>query len=347
VSLLAEVPLIAPYGGVGHVGVLTTDRQILRLDGAPWLWAGCSAFPLCDLFRQGRVSEVDAFINAYPGVRVLRVWDYVGPGWGSAAWNAAPANVWVDFLGYVRPRGVFVSRTALTDADPARIEPAIRTIEAITAAGCDNVIHEGGNEPNTHKEIQTHELIPAMQASGMLWGTGDYENSAYFRGNLGRYHPGRSVDFARRAHDAYEYYHGGGPNSPSEPACNFACWINDEPAKLQDVPRDWAAWWSHIVASLLFGPGFTMHSETGKFGKAPTEEERTLWEFVVKALELIAPDAALGAYRRIDAEHEPGQTALGRTYVIGNYMVRCQQRGTTAPEPGWRPLDDVGVLFTR
>lgn len=347
VSVEIYRPRLYSIGGARHIGVLTVDRQILRLDGVPWFGVGCSAFPLCHMFEQGRIAEVDQFIAAYPGVRVLRVWDYVGSGWGSNAWNASPASVWVDFLGYCRDRGLFVSRTALTDDDPARIDPAKRTIDAITAAKCDNVLHEAGNEPNTNKEIQTHELIGVMQASGLLWGTGDYENSAYFRGNVGRYHPGRTVDFARRAHDAYEYFNGGGPNSPSEPACKFACWWNDEPAKIQDVPRDWTAWRSHIAASFLFGPGFTMHSETGKLGQLPTPDERTLWGIVQEVVTLIAADAALGAYRRIPAEKEPGQTALGRTYVIGNYLVRCQQSGTSAPEPGWRPLDNVGVLFTR
>jgi hypothetical protein len=328
------------------IGALTVDRQIFRMDGQPWQWLGCSAFPLCHLFEQGRLSEVDAFIDAYPGVRVLRVWDYVGPGWGADAWNASPADVWIAFLAYVRQRGLFVSRTALTDDDPKRIEPAKRTIEAITAAGCDNVMHEAGNEPNTHKEIQTQELIGVMKASGRLWSTGDYENSQYWRGTHGLYHPARTNDFARRAHDAYEYFHGGGPNSPSEPACPVP-WVNDEPAKLQDVPRDPAAWRSHVAASLLFGSGFTMHSDTGKFCRLPTADEQALWVIAVEVLWQITPDAALGAYRRIPAEKEPGQTPEGRTYVVGNYMVRCQQKNTGAPEPGWTALDDVSVLFKK
>ncbi|HXD20132.1 MAG TPA: hypothetical protein VN654_24120 [Vicinamibacterales bacterium] len=343
----AALLLMAGVAGAGgHVGVLTTDRQIFRRDGEPWLWLGCSQFPLCSIFEHQGPAAVDRILDAYPGLRVPRVWDYVGSGWGARAWNASPVSCWIDFLGYLRDRGLYCNRTALTDDDPARLEPAKRTIEAITAAGCDNVLHECGNEPETHKAIDTHALIGVMQASGRLWSTGNYENSHHWRGTHGLYHPARTTDFARRAHDAVEYFHGGGPNNPDEPACRVP-WVNDEPAKLQDVPRDWVAWRSHIAASFLFGSGFTMHSETGKFGELPTDDERTLWSLALEVLGQIAPDAALGAYRRIDAEHEPGQTALGRTYVIGNYMVRCQQRGTASPEAGWRPLDDVGVLFTR
>lgn len=328
------------------LGTLTVDRQIFRLDGEPWQWLGCSAFPLCHVYETQGPAAVDAFIDAYPGVRVLRVWDYVGSGWGANAWDSSPADVWIAFVRHCNARGVFVEVTLLTDDDTARIEPAKRLCEALSAQPDLAFVLEGGNEPNTHKSINTHALIYVMQLSGRLWSTGDYEYSVYWRGTHGTFHPARTNDFARRAHDAYEYFHGGGPNNEHEPATGVA-WVNDEPAKLADVPRDWAAWRSHIAASLLFGSGITIHTETGKFCRLPTDDERQQWALAVEVLGLIAPDAALGAYRRIPAEHEPGQTAEGRTYVVGNYMVRCQQKNTGAPEPGWTALDNDGVLFRR
>ncbi len=355
-------PKVRPYGGgsTPGLGTLTVDRQILRLDGAPWQWLGVSFFKGCKLFEQGGAAAVDPFIDAYPGARVFRIWDYTpAKDWGAEAWEPSPPDVWIAFLAHMASRGKFVSRTALTDEDPARIDPAKRTIESLTAAGCKNLLHEAGNEPNTHKGpdgINTHALIDVMQASGLLWSTGDYENSQYWRGTHGNYHPARTNDFARRAHDAFDYFHGGGPNHESEPATHVS-WINDEPAKLQDVPRPpadapissmaWAAWRSHFAASLMFGGGFTDHTETGKYGKLPTADEQKQWALAIEVASLIAADAALGPYRRLDAEDEPGQTEDGRTYVIGNYMVRCQQSGVECPEPGWTPLDNVGVLFTR
>jgi hypothetical protein len=325
---------------------LSTSGPIFLAGGAPWTWFGVSAFPLCDMFGKGGRAAIDPFIDAYPGANVFRVWDYVP--WAERGWNVSPANVWIDFLGYMRVRGLLVERTALTDDDPRRIEPAIRTIEAITAAGCDNVLHEGGNEPETHKETRTHDLIPVMQASGRPWTTGDYENSQYWRGTYGVYHPARTTDFARRAHDAYEYYRGGGPNSNTEPACRVP-WVNDEPGKIQDVGADRAAWIAHAAASILLGAGITFHSETGKFGDLPTADERAVFQIVRDTLALIPSDAALGPYRRIDAAGEgAGQNGdQGRTYVVGNFMVRCQQLGTKCPEAGWAPLDDVGVLWRR
>ena len=338
-----------PVAGGTTIGTLTTYQKILCLNGDPWQWLGATFFNACDLFRQGRTGEINAFLDAYPGCRVFRVWDYVGGvGWETTGWEPAPFEVWVEFLQFMRERGVFINRTALTSDDPARIEPAKRSIKDITAAGSDNVLHEAGNEPNTHKEINTHALIPVMQSSGRLWCTGDYENSAYWRGSHGLYHPARTSDFARRAHDALEYWQGGGPNSPSEPACQVP-WINDEPAKLSDIPQDappsfWTAWRSHIAASFLFGPGITIHTTTGKTGQLPTADERRLWALAVEVMSQIKPTAPLGAYRRIV---EPGQWADARTYVIGDYMVRCQQQGTTAPESGWTPLDNEGVLWKR
>lgn len=326
--------------------MLTVDRQIFRLDGEPWLWLGVTAFPLCHLFETQGPAAVDAFIDAYPGVRVLRVWDYVGPGWGADAWDSSPADVWIAFVRHCNARGVFVEVTLLTDDDHNRIGPARMLLNALKAAGDLAMIVETANEPRTHKDINTAALMDDVLASGFLCSSGDYEDSRRWYGTHGTFHPARTNDFARRAHDAYEYFHGGGPNEPSEPATGVA-WVNDEPAKLADVPRDWAAWRSHIAASFVFCPGITIHNETGKFGQLPTDDERRLWALALEVMGQIAPDAALGAYRRIPAEHEPGQTAEGRTYVVGNYMVRCQQKNTGAPEPGWTPLDADGVLFRR
>lgn len=347
---------LRPYrvgGSAPPLGTLSTDQQIFRMDGRPWQWLGATAFNLCDLFRQGRVAEAEAFVAAYPGCRVFRVWDYAGgQGWEGNSWEPAPFEVWIEFLLWMEQRGKLVSRTALTSDDASRLEAAKRSIEGITAAGSRNVLHEAGNEPNTHKSINTHYLIPAMQASGRLWSTGDYENSAYWRGTHGLFHPARTRDFARRAHDGEEYYNGGGPNSPSEPACRVP-WVNDEPAKLEDIPRDappdfWAAWRSHIAASFLMCAGITVHTTTGKLCKLPTPDEQRLWALAQEVMMQIDPAAPLGGYRRVLPEHEPGQTPEGRTYVIGErYMVRCQQRKTGSPEPGWRSLDGDDVLFTR
>jgi len=333
-----------PSGGdAPAIGVLTTDRQIFRMDGQPWQWLGCSAFPLCHVFEtQG--AAVDRFIDAYPGVRVLRVWDYVGSGWGANAWNSSPPDVWVAFVEHFNSRGILEECTLLTDDDPHRIEPAKRLCDAFKGKPLGLVL-ETGNEPQTHKDINTAALKGAVMGAGFLCSSGDYEDSHRWYGTFGTYHPARTNDFARRAHDAFEYFHGGGPNHPSEPSCPVP-WVNDEPGKIQDVPRDWAAWRSHIAASLLFGSGFTLHSETGKFGQLPTADEQHLWTIALDVLGQIAPDAALGAYRRI-VEGPGAQTPEGRTYVVGNYMVRCQQNGTTCPEAGWTALDSDGVLWRR
>jgi hypothetical protein len=326
-------------------GQLSTSGRIFLEAGQPWRWKGVSAFKLCELFRQGRLGEIDAILADFAGYTVLRVWDYVT--WPGTGWESPGADVWVAFLGYVRARGWRVEITLLTDDDPARIEPAIRLVGALAVAGVEALI-EIGNEPRTHKQIRTSALVPVLETSRFLYTSGDYEDSRNWRGRYGVAHTARTPDYARRAHDLMEYFNGGGPNDPGEPACR-APWVADEPAKLQDVPgsiedkvRGWRAYFG---ACSLLGAGATFHHEGGKFGQRPTDDDRRLATAALEGLNAFPADAPLGGYQRLD---EPNAPESGRTYVIGGrYMVRCQQNGTAAPEAGWRALDDAGVLWTR
>jgi hypothetical protein len=92
------------------------------------------------------------------------------------------------------------------------------------------------------------------------------------------------------------------------------------------------------------GGGGLVHLETNKYGQRPTDQERPCIAAALEGLSAFPADAPLGSYRRIV---EPGQSQDARTYVVGNCMVRCQQLGTAAPEPGWRPLDPDGILWMR
>jgi hypothetical protein len=333
------------YGGGSSTGLgeLTNDQQIFRKDGEPWVWLGFSFFKAAELARLEEWGLIDDILGDYEGLEVPRVWDYVD--WDKTGWNSPGIDVWLRLIDHFEKRGRFTSITALTSDNQERINPAIQLINEITAAGFKYVIWEGGNEPNTNKSINTHALIPAMQASGRPWCTGDYENSAYWKGTHGRYHPARTYDFSRRAHDAEEYYSGGGPNSQSEPACKVP-WVNDEPGKIQDVGKDWRAWLAHYVASRLMGAGITVHTETGKLGQRPTSDEHTLIDIARYSRSVWPADAANGGYRRVT---EPGQPDYARTYVIGEkYMVRCQQPETPfIAEDGWISIENSLVLYQK
>jgi hypothetical protein len=327
---------IRPYGAP-PIGRLTSQGPIWLSDGQPWRWAGVSAFKLCDRFRRG--EDIDPFLAAYQGFNLLRVWDYTpASAWGAAAWDSAPPAVWSGFLAYVAARGWRVELTLLTDDDPARLAPAQQLVEALFDAQPTNLLLEAGNEPETHKAIDTAALRGTLEASGFPYVSGNYEDSDRWYGSYYVDHSARDSEWPRRAHNLLEFYAGDGPDKPTHPH-HVPC-VEDEPAKWQDVsfrPTDWRAYFG--VCALL-GAGGTFHSETGKLGQPPTTDEMALAAEALGALRAFPADAPLGPYRRIVDDSL-------RTYVVGNHMVRVRPTTRTAPESGWRMLDGDGILWSR
>lgn len=328
---------------------LTIDGKAYRLNGELWTYAGSTDFKMARLLADGVDVSPVVRQRKSAGANAVRLFDYVPvKDWGNTAWDSPSIADTVAAIRWLNAQGLFVELTLLTDDDPNRIPPAIRLIEAVSGLRL-GLRLEAGNEPNTHKSINTHALIPAMQASGYQWSTGDYENSAYWRGTFGTFHPARTFDFVRRAHDAYEYWNGGGPNSPSEPPCRVP-WDNDEPIRPDQCGFDRVALRAHGGATKQFCGGGTAHTESGKFSRLWTEPEESCVREFYRGLHAFpagiqnSPD-----YRRIvEPGNEPGgPREFARTYVVGNSMVRCQQVGTACPEPGWTSLDEDGILWTR
>lgn len=296
------------------------------------------------MFRQGQ--DIDGFLDDCAGYNVLRTFSYTpAADWKAEAWEFCPSDVFLRFLDAVGARGFFVEHVLLTDDDPARVGQARQLVADLKAARPDNLFAEIGNEPSVHKAINTRALKADLDASGFLYASGDYEDSRKWFGKYGTAHTARTDDWVRRAHDFVEYFHGGGPNDPGEPACRVP-WVADEPAKPQDVGgnkvRDFYA---YAAACSLFCAGATFHSESGKFCRRFTPEEQQLAKAFLDGLNVFPADAALGSYFRVTESPNPPE---GRTYIIGGkYMVRCQQPGTKAPEAGWTALDSLGVAFKR
>lgn len=276
---------------------------------------------------------------------MLRVFSYVpAKDWGDRAWDVQNPATILSFLDYVGSRGWFVEFVLLTDDDRARVDQAARIVDVLSAAKPRNVVCEIGNEPVTHKRIDTGALRSTLDRSGFLYSSGDYEDSARWFGKFLTCHTARTSDWPRRAHDLLEYHHGGGPNAPSDPAHKVPI-VADEPAKPTDVGGNRVLdFRAYFGACALLGGGATFHSETGKFAQLPTPDEALLAREALWALDAFPADAPKGGYRRIV---EPNQPQEARTYVVGNYAVRCQQIGAAFWEPGWKAIDAEGILWKR
>jgi len=339
---------------------LETSGPIFLQAGQPWRWRGVSAFGQLDRFARG--EDVSGFLEDFQGFNVLRVWTYVP--WHAKdgtfiGWNEPAPEVVLAFLERVARDGWYVEITLLTDDDTARIAYARHLVEVLAAARPPNVAIEIGNEPRTNgKAIDTRALQAVLDASGLLYSSGDYEDS---RRAFGRYlttHTARDDDWPRRAHDLLEWYAGGGPNDPSDPPHRVPI-VADEPPKLpQDVTGDREAdTLAYYGTVSLLGAGGTFHFEQGKYSALkivqvdgvervvptdgrPTAEEKKFAALTLAGLNAFPVDAPRGAYRR------PVERSL-RTYVVGNYMVRVRPETKDAPEAGWIGLDDLGVLWRK
>jgi hypothetical protein len=328
------------------VGRLTADGKVFRLDGTPWRYKGVTAFKLCELFARG--EDISGFLRDYDGFNVLRVFSYTpAADWGAQAWSPPTAGMVLAFLEVCAARGFWVEFVLLTDDDPAQIEPSRRLIDSLAAAQPANLLLEIGNEPITHKTIITESLHSACAASGFLYSSGDYEDSDRWFGTYYTCHTARTEDWPRRAHDLMEFYDGSGPDKPTVPH-HVPC-VADEPIRPDQAGYHVQDFRAYFGASSILGAGATYHCESGKFGEPPTDDEAFIAAVVLDALNAFPPDAPFGAYRRIvEPGNEPGgPTQDSRTYVVGNCMVRCQQMGTDAPEPGWTALDADGILWSR
>lgn len=322
---------------------LTDDGPTFRSGGEPWRWKGVSQFKLASQFEHGQIAEIDAILAAFKGYTVLRVWDYTNAadGWDgvnghATAWESTPADVWVKFLAYVGKQGFRVEITLLTDGNPDRIEPAKRLVAALVAANVTNVMLEAGNEPTTHKNINTAALRSTLEQSGFPYTSGDYEDVSRFYGTYGVVHTDRDSDWPRRAHDVLTFYSGdfGADRPAGWVGVPFVC---DEPGKHEDVgtdPRDWRA---YFATCALLGGGGTFHFKSALYGNPPTDLERSLASIALDAMNVFPADAAHGRYSR------PDDASL-RTYVVGGYAVRIRPTTPNGPFSG-TPLDGDGILW--
>jgi hypothetical protein len=317
---------------------LQPDGRIFRQAGKPWRWKGVSAFRLLDRFARG--ENIQPFLDAYRGFNLLRVWTYTPvKDWGASAWGWPTADAAVRFVRFCAARGFYVELTLLLGDDSADVQLARALLDALSREELPSLLIELANEPATHKNIDTSALKLDALISGFLFASGDYEESARAFGHYMVTHTARDPEWPRRAHDLMEYYAGGGPNSPSDPAHRKAI-VGDEPIRPDQAGYDVRDFLAYYATCSLLGAGATIHTESGKLANLPTEAEKPCIAAALAGLDAFPADAPLGAYRR------PVERSL-RTYVVGNGMVRIRPETLEAPEPGWTPLDAAGVLWRR
>ncbi len=332
---------------VTPIAALQIDGPIFRTEqGEPWRWQGVSAFALLDRFTKG--EDLQPFLDAYRGYNLLRVWLYVPrKEWGDRAWEPPPLATIRAFLARVARDRWYVELTLLTDDDPARLPWARQLVVDLSAANPPppNLFLEIGNEPTTHKQIDTGALRSVLESSPFLFSSGDYEESDRFFGRYLTAHTPRDAEWPRKAHDLLEYFIGGGPKTPADPAHRVPI-VADEPIRPDEAPGDLDAkqrdYYAYGATCALLGAGATFHAQTGKWAQLPTDEERVMAAALLAGLSAFPADARLGAYRRIDE----GRGSL-RTYGMGPYLVRIRPTTPEAPEPGWVARDPWGIAWSR
>jgi hypothetical protein len=332
--------LLSGSSSVTSVLPLTTDRRIFLAGGQPWRWKGVSAFPLCDRFARG--DNIDPFLDAFAGFNLLRVWDYVM--WPDTGWPSQPASVWKQFIAYVTARGFYVEMTALTDDDPARIEPAKRLITDL--AGTPGLLIEIGNEPRENgKHIDCEALRGVCESSGLPFASGLNEVDEPHFGTYLTDHSPRDSEWQRKGgHNLMEFYTGEGPASKHEPWPTPG--IEDEQMRPDQDGYHPEHYKAYFATCALYGAGATFHYDGGKFGRLPTADEARCAAAALEGLNF----CALTTPNDLPGPHtldEAGENSL-RTYQCGGFMVRVPPLATKdAPEPGWTPLDADGILWRR
>lgn len=332
-----SIVLLGAGAAIERPKPLGTDRRIFLAGGQPWRWKGVSAFPLCDRFARG--DNLAPFLRAFQGFNLLRVWDYVP--WPGTGWESQPPHVWLAFLDYVGARGFHVELTLLTDDNPARIAPAKALVNELAKHKPTNLVIEIGNEPRTHKHIDVEALWETCAASGFLFASGNNESDEVWFGKFLTAHTPRDGEWPRKAHDLKEYYDGGGPSAPTDPAHPVPC-VGDEPIRPDEAGYIATDYRAYFGVCAILGAGATFHFQGGKFGQLPTAQEAACAAAALEGLNAFPAGEPNQPYRRID---EHGQSL--RTYVVGQSMVRVRPLTATAPEPGWVALDAAGILWRR
>ena len=319
---------------------LVTDGKFFRRNNEIVRVKRFTSFKLLNLFEKG--NDIKPILNQFAGYNSARVFAYTPKkDWGDEAWDFPDKLATHEFMLMMGEAGFDVSLCLITDDDRAMIDKAKELISYLSVNPVSNLTLEAVNEPEVHEKIDPTELKNALTNSPYLYSSGIYLDNKKFYGKFWLRHSPRDSQWYRKGgHELMEAWDGGGPNFPDEPSLKMPG-IQDEPIKPNETGYDVKGFYEYAASCGLMGSGATFHCESGKFSRLLTQPEADCKDAFLIGLNMYPLDAANGAYRRID------ESETGRTYVVGNYAIRIHQPGTSFPESGWNPMDDIGVCWRR
>lgn len=350
-------PPVGPVLPVGSWGIHPTGKVFTLPDGSCTRVRGFTFFKGCDVWLRAGADHVRALLRQYDGFNWQRVFAYaLDPGWGSEAWDAPPASVMADYIRWVHDNfpGMQVELCLLTDDDPRRIAWAQGYVEVLADAKLPNLILEAGNEPFTHKRIDIEKMYSVLDNSDYLWASGAYEPEAQVEdkicGIFGNAHTPRTYDFARKAHELWDYYSGAGPDVPHNSGVGRP-WVADEPIRPDQIhdltlgtrPQQLMM---YAGTAALLGAGATFHHDAGKYCRPLQSYEQECKRAFLRGLTAFPADApVVGQYAGTLDEHSPLDAS--RSYPVGQWMSRVYQLNNPMPQ-GWQDVGGTdGILCRR
>lgn len=206
---------------------------------------------------------------------------------------------------------------------------------------------EAVNEPLTHDKTDPGLLKNTLSGSRYFWGSGIYEDLRKFFGKVGYYHHPRDDQWPRKAKDTIEAYNGGGPNFPDEPACKVP-WIHDELIRPDQAEFNELDFYCFGALATLCSTGATFHSESGKLGQLPSDDELRCYNALMDGMSVFPADAALGGYEHLrdleEVDKDGNPTTCLRVFRIGKYVTVIRPKSVKIPA-NWKALDDRKVCY--
>lgn len=244
-------------------------------------------------------------------------------------------------------RNFATSICLLTDDDANQVGKAKELLGYLEQFNFPGLLLEAVNEPLTHDKTDPSLLKNTLSGSRYLWGSGIYEDLRKFFGKIGYYHHPRDDQWPRKAKDTIEAYNGGGPNFPDEPACKVP-WIHDELIRPDQAGFNELDFYCFGALATICSAGATFHSESGKLGQLPSDDELRCYNALMDGMSVFPADAALGGYEHLrdleEVDKDGTPTTCLRVFRIGKYVTVIRPKSVKIPA-NWKSLDDRKVCY--
>lgn len=296
-----------------------------------------------------RGQDIDPFLAKYERSNRVRTFAYTPVAdWKDSAWQFPSKENVKKFIEYLLSKNKATSICLLTDGDISQVPKAQSLVNYLNQFDFPGLLLEAKNEPLTHDKGDEYSLKNILNGNKYLYGSGIYEDLKKFWGKVGYYHSPRDNEWPRKAKDAIECYNGGGPNFRDEPACKVP-WILDEPPRPDQVGFNSLDFYTYGALASLTSTGATFHSDSGKLGKLPDDQEFECYKALMDGMKVFPNDAALGGYEHLRnlEEIDPNTnepTACLRIFRVGKYVVIVRNKSVKIPS-NWKSLDSFKTCY--